>query len=249
MAKETKSKKNKVKKIIDWVITGIFGTLIVVLLGIQIYQKVSGDTFIFGNQYPVVLTDSMEPDYKVNDILVIEKVDPSEIKEGDDISFNWDLTGNGDVYSMTHRVQTVTYYEDITENDGYHYTFVTHGINSNSTQCSGDCTYQTQTFHENVLIGKVKGKSNFLTFCYKAFKSWWSLLILILIPSLYLITTSVIDICKGLDDKPEEVTQSNENNALSKLSKKDIERLKKQMLEEMINAKKGETKSETEEKK
>ena len=71
----------------------------------------------------------------------------------------------------------------------------------------------------------------------------WGLLILLLIPALYLIVTSVIDIVKaaGDDDDDKVVAEASEspggNEALSKLSKEDIERLKQDMLNEMIEEK------------
>lgn len=243
MAKE--KNKSTWKKILDWVITVIFGGLIVFVGGIKIYQAVSKDPYIFGYQFPVVLTDSMEDKYMVNDMIIVKKVKPEEIKVGDDISFYWNI--NGAEMSMTHRVKELTYYEDVSLNEGYHYTFVTSGINKTSSQCPdsfgnpGDCTYQTQAFHEDRLIGKVISNSKFLSTCYQFVSSIWGLIIIILIPSMYLIITSVIDICKNLDDKEEVVeasTSGSNNAALKDLDKKDIERLKKQLLEEMINEKK-----------
>lgn len=235
-----KKKSKKIKSIIEWVVSGILIGAAAVLVGFRIYQSKTNNP-MFGAQYPVVLTDSMEPDYKVKDVLVVKKVDPSEIKLGDDVTFYWDLTGRGEVYPVTHRIDNLLYYEDASENNGYHYTFYARGINKHSNQCGKpegcDITWQVQVFHEDVLIGKVVRKSFFL----KMITSVWGLIILILAPCLYIMVTSVWDMFKKLDEQDKlvesEVSANGETktNPLAGLSKGEIEQLKKEMLEEMLN--------------
>lgn len=254
--KKPKKPKSKARKIIDWVITGIFAALLIGVGVIQIINKTSKNQNMFGPQYQKVLTDSMSPVYKVNDIIVVEKTNAqnlyvrvNEKNQDVDVSFYWVV--NGQKVSMTHRLLSVTYSEtpltDAETGKDYHYTFVAHGINKQSEWCKGtggynDCTYQTQTFNEFSLIGRVTRKSGFMTFA----TSIWGLLVLLLIPCLYLIITSVIDICKALDDK-EEVPVEGEvigeasdkpKDPLAGLSEKEKEKLKKQMLDEMLGKKK-----------
>ena len=240
-------KKNKTGKIIGWIVTGFFVALVAGLGGFKIYQKVSGDTAIFGSQYPVVLTDSMEPVYNVDDVLIVKNCGPEDVKEGDDISFYWDLANSKEptnikadgVYMMTHRLESIEYFEDASENDGYHYTFTTHGINTQSDQCGGgDCTYQKQVFHEKVLIGKVTGKSGFLRVMNKVLTSVWTLIILILIPCLYLMISTVVDMIKKLnvvDEEEKGENKASNNHSLDGLTPEQKEKLKKQMLEELLN--------------
>ncbi len=235
--KDKKKKGKKIKSIIEWVVSGVLIGTAAVLIGFRIYQKKTNSS-VFGVQYPIVLTDSMEPDYKVNDVLVVKKVDVSTLKAGDDITFYWDLTNKGDVYPMTHRIHSIDYFEDANENGGYHYTIRTHGINKKSNQCGipGGCdmTWQMQVFHEDVVIGKVVRKSYVL----KAMTSVWGLIILILTPCLYIMITSVVDMFKKLEEDEkayalEDIKSG--KNPLAGLSKGDIEELKKQMLDEMLN--------------
>lgn len=266
-------KKSKVKKIINWVITVVFGSLIATILVFNLVNKYSGDGFIFGSQYPMVLTDSMEPEYKVGDVLVINKVkDFDELVEqyrlGDDglsdteddaivatqpglitltegatidLTFNYDIMGIGKEYSVTHRLSKVVIHEDLEAGQG-RFLFTTHGINTNSEQCAvngGDCTNQLQNFNETKVIGKVQGVSAFLTFVYSVFTSVWGLLVLILLPAIYLIITSVIDIVKSMSEGEKASPSSNENSPqtnelLSSLSPEDLERLKKEMLNELL---------------
>jgi signal peptidase I len=235
-----KKKSKKIRSIIEWVISGVLVGAALILIGFRIYQKKT-NTSIFGVQYPIVLTDSMEPDYKVNDVLVVKKVDVSTLKVGDDITFYWDLTGKGDVYPMTHRILFINYFENAEDNEGYHYNIGTHGINTHSNQCGVpegcDITWQTQLLHEDVIIGKVARKS----FVLKAMTSVWGLIVLILAPCLYIMITSVWDMFKKIDEQDKlveaEVSTNGEvkSNPLAGLSKDEIEQLKKEMMEEILN--------------
>ena len=261
--KKPKKPKSKARKIIDWVVTGIFAALLVGVGVLQIVNKTSKNQNVFGPQYQKVLTDSMSPVYKVNDIIVVEKTNAESLyarvneKELDtDVSFYWMVDGNK--VSMTHRLISVTYCEepfiDSATQKECHYKFVAHGINTQSEWCKGsggyyDCTNQTQTFGETALIGRVTRKSGFMTFA----TSIWGLLVLLLLPCSYLIVASGIDIYKVLkeaDEKEEaaaegqvvgEATETGsepkKGDPLAGLSKEEIEKLKKQMLDEMLGKK------------
>lgn len=254
--KKEKKPKSKARKIIEWTLTGIFAALLVGVVVVQIINKTSKNQFVLGPKYQKVLTDSMSPVYKVNDIIVIEKTNPQDLyvrvneKHQDvDLSFKWDIGGKE--VSMTHRLQSVTYSEveqfDPLRGVNYHYTFVAHGINKTSEWCKGssgymDCTNQTQEFHEDAIIGRVTRKSWVMTFA----TSIWGLLILLLVPCMYLIIASVLDIFKALDDKEpanaesEVVGEASDKpkDPLAGLSEKEKEKLKKQMLDEMLGKKK-----------
>lgn len=261
-------KKSKLRKIIDWVITCVFGVLIVCSVGFTIYVKSNENTgknaYLFDCLFPVVLTDSMCPDYPVDTVLVVKKVDPSTIKEGDDIMFYYDFgDGNGQI-KVTHRILTATPVEGI---GGTSYRFTAHGINKESKFCGfyvpdtgewiyKDCTDQVQLFSEAEVIGKVVGKSTVLGLFYKAVSSIWGLLVIILVPALYLIISSVIDIFKKLpddDDEPaiasagansgsvsiKKVTRADGSDPLAGLTPEEKEKLKKQLLEQMLKEKGG----------
>ena len=242
--KEDSPKKKKVYKIIQWIVTGLFVGVALVLVSFKIYESSTGKS-VFGPTYPAVLTDSMEPEYMVGDVLVVKEVDPSTLKAGDDVTFYWDLTGKGNVYPMTHRLlEDPVYFENADENEGYHYNFVAHGINTHSKQnCKNpdgcDWTGQKQPFHEDVLIGKVMRKSWFM----KAITSVWGLIILIFVPCAYMMITTVLDMFKKLDEQEKEealeaVKSPAKDQLFAGMSAKEVEELKKEMLEEMLNRKK-----------
>ncbi|MBQ2204289.1 MAG: hypothetical protein II411_00165, partial [Lachnospiraceae bacterium] len=80
-----KKPKSKLRKTLEWVFTGLFAALLVFFAGVNIYGQISAkDNFnvpsYFGYSILVVQTDSMEPEYKVNSTVIVQKVDFSEIK-------------------------------------------------------------------------------------------------------------------------------------------------------------------------
>ena len=133
--------------------------------------------------------------------------------------------------TMTHRLVGIRLNEDIKEGSG-RYDFFVQGINKESKNYSGD---QGQAFDERVLLGKVQFGSTFLGIVYKGVTSVWGLLILILLPSGYLIITSILDIVKGLKDDDEDAKQKVESTDGLQLSNEDKERLKSELLEELLN--------------
>lgn len=263
-----KKKKSKLRKILEWVITGLFGAVLVCSIGFTVYVNANKNktNYLFGGYlYPVVLTDSMCPDYPVDSVLVIKKVDPSEIKVGDDVMFYYDFSdGNGQI-KVTHRIVEARKVEG---HGGASYRFVAHGINKESKFCGyydesigewyyNDCTGQMQYFSDAEVIGKVVGKSTILSLFYRIVSSTWGLVIIVLIPALYLVITSVVDIFKKLPDDDEEtpqlagagaaggtgtikkVTRADGSDPLAGMSDEEKERLKKQLLEQMLKGKGG----------
>ena len=242
-----KSKKGKVKKILEWIFTGIFGVLLVSLATIQIAKWTNKDGFIFNYMFPEVLTESMEnhenPDdgYKVGEVIIVKKTDVTALKVGDDITFYYKFPEFKEEVKCTHRIIEIA--ENTDESKDYKYTFVCQGINKDSPKWRD----QKQYVHEDKVLGKVVGKSPFIAFIYKVFSSVWSLIVLILIPSMYLVISAILDLFKkyNLDEEPEgalDKPKKPTNNGPSRLegmSKEEKERLKKQMLDEMLNRKKG----------
>ena len=73
--------------------------------------------------------------------------------------------------------------------------------------------------------------------------SAWGLLILLLIPAIYLVVVSSLDILKAVKEQEEGGSASNEDKPidserLSKISEEDRARLKNELLEQMIKEKK-----------
>ena len=282
--KEEKAKKpkSKARKIIEWVLTGLFLAIFAVVGLAQIDGLVNkknhyNQQIRFGYGTFVVQTDSMEPEYKVGTAIITYLQDPEKIykdfEKGKTIDLTFYFTSVGDSeytlptehpnltnrtnrnvdvemqYPMTHRLQEVHINESVEKGQG-RYVFITSGINTRSDNMGWhegdpDLTIdQYQAFTEKQLLGRVKVNSPFLGGIFKFVSSIWGLLILLLIPSFYLIITSVIDIFKAYKE-PEEVEEGpkpegDKPKGEVELSEEDKKRLKEELLKEMLNKKKGE---------
>ena len=117
------------------------------------------------------------------------------------------------------------------------YVFVASGINVNSKKYSPD---KYQLFTEKEYLGTVKISNRFLGSVVGFMSEPWGLIILLLVPSVYLIVTSSMDIFKAIkeeEEKPVEV-QSDGGERLSKMSEEDKKRLKDELLQDMLKSKK-----------
>ena len=278
--KEEKAKKpkSKTRKIVEWVLTGIFLALFAVIGLGQIDGLVNkknhyNQQIRFGFGTFVVQTDSMEPEYKVKTAIItyLEDVDKiyKSFQAGKDIDATFfdiysaqseytkptshpELTNrtNPTKFPMTHRVKEIHINENAEKGKG-RYIFITAGINTRSKYLGwqeGDpdiVVDQYQVFTEKELLGVVRINSPFLGGVFGFVSSIWGLLILLLIPSFYLIISSVIDIFKAYKE-PEEIPEGpkpekeNAPQGEVTLTEEDKKRLKEELLKEMMNKKKGE---------
>ena len=274
--KEVKKPKSKLRKILEWIATSIIGILFAFASICNVAKLLTapdhygnGNAFGFSNY--VVLTDSMEPVYPVDSVIIAYLDKPQEIvnkwNEIKDLNldptdercinltffdgynkrvnspiadYNNQTENTGSV--MTHQLFAIIVDEGIEEGQG-RYTFFVHGINISEHQ-SGIGQYQV--FTEKELLGVVKTNSKFLGAISGFISSVWGLFILLLVPCLYLVISSVLDIVKAAkSEEDEEATEgatSNGGTSTANLSDKDYEALKQQMIDEMLNGKKGDKK-------
>ncbi len=67
---------------------GIITFFLVIVLILVIFQKFTNNKVAIGNIYIFeVVSESMTPEYKLGDIIVTKKVDPSSLKVGDDVTY------------------------------------------------------------------------------------------------------------------------------------------------------------------
>ena len=267
--KKVKKPKSKARKIVEWVLTGIFFIAFGIFAAGQIDGMIHksdnyGQTISFGFGSFVILTDSMEPDYAVDSAIITYREDLNSVydryqKSLTDESITIDITFM-DVYNvytkpeshpnlndqtnptgavMTHRLREIHVDETKAYGDGK-YTFIVSGINTSEHQSQAG---QYQAFTEKQYLGIVQANSKVLGGFYRFISSPWGLLVFLLIPAFYLVVTSVLDIFSAMkDDDSEDNGDDNNKNtpsSLDELSKEDRERLKKEMLEEMLNKKGG----------
>ena len=261
-AKKTRVKKpkSKARKIVEWVLTGLFLALFAFVMSAQIDGMIHkkdhyGQQIRFGYGTFVVKTGSMEPKYKVKTALITynEKVDKivERFNKGEEVDITFmdvyrieGFEPTNEMYTnptkmtglpMTHRLRDVHVNEDPQATNKY--VFVASGINENDPNYSPS---QYQIFTEKEILGRVTVNSPFLGGIFSFVSSIFGLLVLLLIPAFYLVITSVIDIFKAYKD-PDEVKESagKDSQQNVQLSEADKKRLKEQLLQEMINKKKG----------
>ncbi len=257
--KKGKKKKSKARSIIEWVITGIFA-LLFVIVGIgqidgMVHAKDNyGYSIRFGMGTFQVKTDSMEPKYKVGTFIITQKKSAKVIYEAYLAKKTVDVTFMNGIVSIdekpsdtsrtfnvtdklviTHRIIEVKYNPDASEKEQY--IFYAAGINLESEHLSQANQYQA--FYYDQILGVVSINSPFLGRVVDVISSPIGLLIFLLIPAFYLIITSVLDITKTLKDKDDEpkaeVITGGGASSLDGLSEEDKKRLKEEMLEEMLH--------------
>ena len=259
--KAPKKPKSKGRKITEWILTGIF-LVIFAILGIGqidalVHQKDHhGQQLKFGFGTFVVQTESMDPDYKKGDALVTQLQSfesiYKEFQKGKTIDLTFYYDWNAYNEAGMNRVMEIHVDESIKSGKG-RYTFIAAGINNSIAAATDDDGYvkQYQSFTEQYVLGRVVIGSAFLGGVFSFVSSVWGLLILLLIPAFYLIITSVIDIFKAYKEPEEETTSAseeggesapNENKGNVNLSEADKKRLKEQLLQEMLEKKKGDNK-------
>lgn len=274
--KREKRPKSKARKIVEGILLGLFIALCALVCTIEITGMISRkDNYnvpvILGKwQVCNVLSDSMEPKYKKGSAIIVEKQSVQSIIEAFDKGEEVDLTF-ADIYAGWMDVNDVEppkgylYWEHVApvsaimthqmikyekqENGTYH--FAVHGINPTDKEGYAYPINQYQVFTEKELLGRVVAVSNFLGVISGFVTEWYGLLVLLLLPSLYLIITSIIDVVKAFKEEDEGATGGgnvdkvvatepiDSSNPLAELSEEDKERLKKEMLEELMNKRKG----------
>ena len=285
--KIVKKPKSKARKIVEWVLTGVFVALFAVVGIAQIDGLVHkkdhyNQTIRFGYGTFVVQTDSMERDanrkkvYGVNSALITYLDNADKLYKdylaynGTDKSIDVTFYDGYSAYTeyteplespeltnrtplseypiITHRVREIHMNPDAKLGQGK-YTFIVSGINPYSKNLGSDGTNpvtinQYQVFTEKELLGRVVIGSAFLGGVFSFVSSVWGLLILLLIPAFYLVISSVIDIFKVYKEVEEPQTASSDgekttNSGTLELSEADKKRLKEELLEQMLNKKKG----------
>ena len=269
--KKVKKPKSKARKIVEWILTGIFFIAFGLFAAGQIDGMIHksdnyGQTISFGFGSFVILTDSMEPDYMTDSAIITYREDLNSVYERyqkslTDDSIKIDMTFM-DIYNvsvkpefhpdlndqtnhpctntvMTHRLREIHIDETKEYGEG-RYTFIVSGINVSEHQSQAG---QYQAFTEKQYLGVVQANSKVLGGFYRFISSPWGLLVFLLIPAFYLVITSVLDIFSAMkdDDENGEGGDDNKNtpSSLDELSDKDRERLKKELLEQMLSKKGG----------
>ena len=91
-------------KLVWKIIKGIITFFLVVVLLLVMFQKFTHNKVALGNIYIFqIVSESMKPEYKIGDIIVVKKTDGNLLKVGDDVTY---VVNSGELKGMTitHRI-------------------------------------------------------------------------------------------------------------------------------------------------
>ena len=91
-------------KILLKILKGIIVAFLFIILIVVLLQKITNNKIAIGNFYIFqVVSPSMEPDYKVGDIILVNKTNPENINIGDDVTYLGKESNLANLI-ITHRV-------------------------------------------------------------------------------------------------------------------------------------------------
>jgi len=175
---------NILKNIYNIIKTILTIITILIMCLILIQRLFNNKISIAGYRMFTVISPSMEPEYKIFDIIISKKQDPNKLEIGDDIVY----LGNKDEYNnkiITHRI-----IEKKEENNSY--IFTTQGIANNIAD---------PEIKDSQIYGKVIYKSEILSFLSRILNNKYGFYFLILVPTAFLIVSEIFE--KGKKDEKE----------------------------------------------
>ena len=171
------SMNNRVFKIIKTILNIFVAIFIILFLLVVALQRFSNNkiSFLSFRMFTVV-SGSMDPKYKIGDVLIAKEIDPSKIEVGDAISY---LGKQGTLAGkvVTHEVINIEQDED------GKYIFHTQGIANDAPD---------PIVYENQVYGKIIYKCIILSFIYKIVATKFGMFFLIFIPLLYIIGSEIL---------------------------------------------------------
>lgn len=236
-------KRDKIKKIFKWTTEIIAVVLVVFLIGAVIsvfVQKAQGkEPSIFGLRIYYIVTDSMEPNIKVGDIILCKNFDGDEagLSNGDVVTFIED-SGPLKGQPITHRIAKAPY-----EENGQWY-IVTKGDNAASEDAPTPLSDVVAVYSHKMPV---------LTFIYMLISNIFGFIFIIVLPLLALLVLQIIRLVKASNAPKTAASDNSDIDDAAKdsgFSKEEIEAmmetLKKEKESNETNSEKSEESSSDE---
>ena len=173
---------NRVFKLFFGVFKACFYILVVLYLIFLIAQSMSGKG-IFGYRVYTIRTGSMEPEYKVNDVILVKETSVDDLKTGDVITYAVDETGK---MTITHRIISIVDNPDGTAK------IITKG-DANEVE--------DESISSDKVLGKLTYKFKIYSFITRLVNNKVTFFFLIFVP---LVVTIFLDIADGIMEKEKE---------------------------------------------
>lgn len=179
----------KIFKILKGIINSIIMVVVLAFVLIVCLQRFSNNKIsFFDYRIFTVVTGSMEPKYKIGDILIAKEKAPNEIRVGDAISYHAN-SGEAKNNVVTHEVV------NIIQNENGEYLFRSKGLVN---------LVEDPIVHEDQLYGVVVYKTKLLSFIRRIINTDIGMLCLIIIPIIYIIVSEMISILIEKEEKRRE---------------------------------------------
>lgn len=176
----------KIKKIFGFILIGI----LVVVLIYTLVARISGDTpSMFGYSMLRVSSESMEPELKIGDIILVKEVEAETLQRGDVITYHG-KEGQVAGKLITHQIVSEPY-----EKDGLYY-FTTRGIKEGALD--------DPEIDETQILGKVQFKVPIVGTIYDFFTQWYGLAAFAAI-LLIAFSSEIINLVSILRNKDEDI--------------------------------------------
>ena len=183
--------------IIFWLLLSL--SLLILIIGIK-DKKQNKQFEIFGYSFSTVVTDSMTPTIKVNDIIIIKDIDFNEIKVGDIIVY----------YNSEQNINVVHRVVDTNESEN---SVITRGDKYKDDESRTDKIHTTKDNY----IGKVVSYGSFLGIGKLARSSKNIIFLIIFLIFLYILIISIINIIKLNKEKTMEEFKQKEKDEKEKM--------------------------------
>ncbi len=182
MLKFLKDKKDLLIKILEIVVL----VLISLFCVISLYQKIFNNAPVFGHRVFVIVSDSMKPVLKKNDVILVKETKPEDIEIGDIITYQGMQSEMADKI-ITHEVVNIT-------RENGKYIFYTRGRANTGID---------PAVYEEQLYGVMTSKLAVISFISRIVRSTIGFILVIAIPLCYLFITEIIDVKKEMKLKKE----------------------------------------------
>ena len=176
---------NKIRKIIDskifsfisGLIKAFLLTVIILYLSFIVLQRITNNSSIMGYRVFNVASASMDPVYKVGEVILVKEVVPGTLKIGDDITYLGNKQDT-DGITITHRIVRI----DLNENNRR--IFYTKGLNN---------IVEDPVVEEQQIYGQAKAKLNIISFINRSIRNIYGFFFLIFVPLVLVIFLEIAD--------------------------------------------------------
>lgn len=181
-------KDNKILNIIFNVVKTIITIFLLLLICIIFIQRVTNNNFAIGGiRVFTIITGSMEPVYKVGDMIISIETNPEKIEVGDNVVYKG-FKGDFKDKIVTHQVI------DKKQSDNG-YTFITKGVNN---------TIEDPEIKEEQIIGKVIYKTVILSFISRLINNSSVFFFVVFIPFVVLVFFEIIETIEERKNQEDE---------------------------------------------